>query len=96
MLDALEERDAIAATYYLNSLVFRADLRPLAGGATQFAATSAKASCYVELAPGFDRNGEKCRNDGNVRRDLADVLRPLRSVLGPVSYTHLRAHETDS
>ena len=81
MLDALEERDAIDATYYLNSLVFRADLRPLAGGATQFAATSAKASCYVELAPGFGRNIEKGENDGIVRSDHADVLLPLPPVL---------------
>mmetsp|Transcript_7278 Transcript_7278/g.22724 ORF Transcript_7278/g.22724 Transcript_7278/m.22724 type:complete len:943 (+) Transcript_7278:186-3014(+) len=58
-------------------------LRPLAGGATQFAASSAKASCYVELAPGYDRNVEKGENDGNVRRDLADVLQPLPPVLGP-------------
>ena len=83
MLDALEECDAIDATYYLNSLVIRADLRPLAGGATQFAAASATASCYVELAPGFGRNIEKGENDGNVRRDLADVLQPLPPVLGP-------------
>ena len=83
MLDALDERDAIDATYYLNSLVFRADLRPLAGGATEFAATSGKASCYVELAPGFDRNCEKCWNDGNVRCDLADVLKPPPPGMGP-------------
>jgi len=83
VLDALDERDAIDATYYLNSLVFRADLRPLAGGATQFAATHAKASCYVELAPGFGRNNEKNENDGNVRRDLADVLQPPPPVMGP-------------
>ena len=83
MLDALEERDAVNATYYLNSLVFRADLRPLAGGATQFAAASGKASCYVELAPGFGRNIEKGENDGNVRRDLADVLQPPPQRMGP-------------
>ena len=83
MLDALEERDAIDATYYLNSLVFRADLRSLAGGATQFAATHAKASCYVELAPGFGRNNEKNENDGNVRRDLPDVLQPPPPLMGP-------------
>ena len=83
MLDALEERDAIDATYYLNSLVFRADLRLLAGGATEFAATSGKASCYVELAPGFDRNCEKCWNDGNVRCDLVDVLKPPPPGMGP-------------
>ena len=83
MLDALDERDAIDATYYLNSLVIRADLRPLAGGATQFAAASAKASCYVELAPGYGRNVEKGLDDGIVRRDLADVLKPPPPVMGP-------------
>ena len=83
MLDALDERDAIAATYFLNSLVIRADLRPLAGGATQFAATHAKASCYVELAPGFGQNNEKNENDGNFRRDLADVLQPPPPLMGP-------------
>ena len=82
MLDALDERDAIDATY-LYSLVLRADQRPFAGGTTAFASRHAKASCYVELAPGYGRNGEKCKDDGIVRSDLLDVLRPLSSVLDP-------------
>mmetsp|Transcript_7280 Transcript_7280/g.22735 ORF Transcript_7280/g.22735 Transcript_7280/m.22735 type:complete len:909 (+) Transcript_7280:192-2918(+) len=50
--------------------------RPVAGGATQFAATHAKAS-YLELVPGYGRSGEKTINDGVLRRDLAQFLAAL-------------------
>lgn len=49
--------------------------RPLAGGATQFAAVHAKAS-YLEQVPGYGRVYEKTWNDGVQRHDLADVLEP--------------------
>ena len=63
-------------TIFTTSLVPRADGRPVAGGATQFAATHAKAS-YLELVPGYGRSGEKTINDGVLRRDLAQFLAAL-------------------
>ena len=74
-----EQRDAIDANllpFFTTSLVPRADGRPVAGGATRFAAAHAKAS-YLELVPGFGRSGEKTINDGVLRRDLAQFLAAL-------------------
>ena len=55
--------------------LLRADGRPLAGGATQFAAIHAKAS-YLEQVQGYGRSGEKTLDDGIQRHDLFDVLEP--------------------
>ena len=74
-----EERDSIDANlllFFTTSLVPRADRRPVAGGATRFAAVHAKAS-YLELVPGYGRSGEKTINDGVLRRDLAQFLAAL-------------------
>ena len=74
-----EEREAIDANllpFFTKSLVPRADGRPVAGGATLFAAIHAKAS-YMELVPGYGRSGEKTINDGVLRRDLAQFLAAL-------------------
>ena len=74
----------------------------LAGGATQFCATHAKAA-FAELAPGYVRNAEKNINDGGYGVDIANIpilvnpspLERLQHALAHQPGLHAALHPTE-